>query len=92
MMGGNNDTGGLERTASGELKLQRELMFETAEAKFSNAMSAVPKYLGNTTYARDASPARYPMAITTTPTMTMHQQHHQYPSDHNQRQRPQDPS
>ena len=92
MMGGNNDTGGLERTASGELKLQRELVFETAEAKFSNAMSAVPKYLGNTTYARDASPVRYPMAITTTPTMTMHQQHHQYPSEHNQRQRPQDPS
>ena len=79
----------LDRTFSGELQLQRSLVFETAEAKFANAMSAVPKYLGNTTYgssgggsgqspyARNTSPVPNSMAVTTTPpTETMFSMNH----------------
>ena len=101
--GGKHDTV-LNRTASGELKLQRSLVFETADAKFANAMSAVPKYLGNTTYgssgddrspyARDASPIPYPMTMTTTPLTTtmMHQELQQYPIENSHQQQNQDPT
>ena len=67
-------------------------------------MSAVPKYLGNTTYgssgddrspyARDASPIPYPMTMTTTPLTTtmMHQELQQYPIENSHQQQNQDPT